>query len=666
MLSLLFLIIINALYLNYSKIIILKGQGKLSDETKQLLNSQSMVELGASVSQEITYNITDTDTNSKIQIIKNDFNGDIGAGQEEYLSSIRNHKVQSDTSVYMNYEVDSSVIPSTNYSGSELAKTACHINCTYSIREVVIYNMTEIIMKNDYKKYSHYSQFIIGLDNDLMYLIIRNTSSLLRNHDLQQPSILDNEKAEDFWIIKKHNQSINEQLIILTPTKVLVFNIVILNGKLFIDIKTTIERDILGISVIINSLGIEGDSYIFTTSTGIIIVSPNDTHTTSDYNGFDVQTLYPSVKFTDIIVLYSTIYANAQGKGLYIISMKNINNKNIIPISNIKQIDFIQNPFNGINFLGLLLDTMKKSDDFFIEYYIPYENHLYPVINKVFCSEFHHVSSFNTPDLFYSYFLNGNTIYVIRRGMLNIIPSLTLSLRIDYLINITSISEYYDNKNNGRIYPAMVGVNKIYPFQYSEVRHEINCISTKSGNYILIFKRLTDACQSNMGFNLKVCSKIIFYYFKVFGGEMRAEIRVAIIMSSVVFFSIAVGVIIYCIHYNNCFRDNRLKLVRTDNNNRADLYKDLDCNIPSIRNTEKHDIANINNNGIMLMNNNNDNINTEPVITIGRFISSRIPTTVVLETENKSDQTNVLNTKINSNQNLISIYHVASKNAKNR
>lgn len=648
MLTIIIFIIINSLNNIYSTIINLKGQGRLSVDTLSLLLNQPIQEIGTLVSQEMTYNLTDTDINTPFHIVKTDLNGEIGAGQEEYLSIIRNHKIQSETSVFVNYLIDQSVIPSTNYSLSKTGRSNCNVNCTYSIREVTIDNMTEINLRNDYKKYLYYSHFIIVLDTGKMYQIINNELFLLSLSELQKPSILNSELAEDFWIINKDNNN-DDALIVLTPTKFLIYNIVIINGIFIIDLKTIINRDIFHNIVKINSVGLFKEYCLFATSAGILIVNQDDSNS--------VQQLYSSYSFTDLIVLYSSIYTIAQGRGLFIISIRNPSDKNIINLLNIKQIDLVQNPFTGNDFIGVLLDTMNRADDFFIEYYIPIRDELHPIINKVFCSEGHRISSYTTPDSFYSYFLNGNTIYVIRRGMLNKIPTNSLALRIHSIYNITHMSKYY-NQTNGKILPAISSINKFYPFQFTELKHEITCIASQSGKYILIFKRITDVCQSNIGYNLKICSKTNFYYFTVLGNFMNSEKRIGIIISSVIIIGIGLGVFIYCSRYTNWFKNNRLKLIQIDKNNRTNLYKVIDCNVPSIE-PEKNDII------ANLQTKPADNIdtNSEPVITVGRFVSSRLPTTHILDSEIHNVQANVQNLIINSNQNLISAYHhVASKN----
>lgn len=232
-------------------------------------------------------------------------------------------------------------------------------------------------------------------------------------------------------------------------------------------------------------------------------------------------------------------------------------------------IDFVQSPFTGNDFLGILLDTSQGNDEFFIELFIisPFEL----VTNKIFCLKSNNIQLYTTLDSFYTYFYNqqNSRIYRIRRGIYNRISDIIFSVEIQSIIK--SIANYYDSSNNKTL--LLVNSNLIYNFD--KAFSNFSCNICSPGTYFLQYSRFTDACASNIQKKpMGICRKVICYKIKVHSDEISTDVIVVIVVVIVALIVVIILTIVLCGRYNNCFQKNNLKLIKIDKNERSELYKE--------------------------------------------------------------------------------------------
>jgi hypothetical protein len=184
-------------------------------------------------------------------------------------------------------------------------------------------------------------------------------------------------------------------------------------------------------STLVSQVGVYNDKYIIGTSDrGLLVLSTSNTVNNST-GWFIINTIknlnsvYP-VSVADFVINQSTLYLLSAGQGLAVLDL----NSNFGLVSfllnhpSLTKLDFLNNPFSGSKYIGVGCQNGEKINEFFYEFLIDDEYN--PQLNRIFTgSDLIISSNFKTVDMFFTYIFNkiNNKLIIIRRGMLNNIPS---------------------------------------------------------------------------------------------------------------------------------------------------------------------------------------------------------------------------------------------------
>jgi hypothetical protein len=226
-----------------------------------------------------------------------------------------------------------------------------------------------------------------------------------------------------------------------------------------------------------------------------------------------------------------------------------------LQIPNISYMDLIVNPITETKYLGALIT--QSNNEFFVEINVDSEDS--PKLNKLFAhNKLITNPQFVTNDSYFSYIMNqaDNTILIIRRGMLNPIPAMSYTLKINFASNLSNfklISLYnFETKQNYLAFLSQEGNgNLIFSPQIIFPDDSMQCTFMRGGNFTIVLQKYSEACEDSLKFSTAYafCKLLITLEFSIIGDDDEylrgVRIGVAIVVVLLVLILIAAGIIRY-------------------------------------------------------------------------------------------------------------------------
>lgn len=311
-------------------------------------------------------------------------------------------------------------------------------------------------------------------------------------------------------------------------------------------------------------------------------------------------------QITDFIVLNHTIYAISKDKGLILFDInletKNIIYNKIIYHPQMSKLDLVTNPFNGNMYLGVSVIQENPNEEFFIEFFLYEEN--IPIVNKVFTSYDTTISSipYIQYDAFSSLFLSNNKLYIIRRGMVSSVKF--VSYVIPLKSPLSDSTSFFTLINPQDKYNQIIIGYSNYTYVIPKIffpPHVIKCSFQKEGKYSMRFLQNIDSCLSNMGKKVRMfpCRKIIDANYEIYAFKESKVVVIGLSFIGVVF--LITLLILTCVtcKYTRCFKENRIKVIAINKNEKDEIYEDSD---ESIGTEEEEDNENEEKNSVQVIN----------------------------------------------------------------
>ena len=594
------LIILHLINLCTQSFITFTSEAILSSETQALLVNYPMTTIGNNVTERIQSDLYSVDTNVNFPVKMLSRNGDTSVGIQELDSVMFNGITLQKDQYRINYTLlgkTYSSVPMEHYESS-ISNSDYLFECNYRVYfpSYTVFQNKTVLM---FKKINFFSRAIFGLNNNdsKIYLIsnyTNKTNNTELNKVLTQGSTDKGIKSEfkDFNIIIDKAVAKAYLLTIDTENTFCLSEIIFSTKRLYrsqVAVNTLSCRVMSELGEEFYSASVCGSSiYMTSTKKGIQIFKTKTleyVNTVKETEGKDIISL-------DVVSNF--IYAIEKGVGMLLFQTigTSFQYRKTIEHPKMKSVDFYVNPFYGYRFVGVLLDRSEyvgsvedrtKPNEFFIEFYFPKDNMMSPKVNKIFTHERNHIEEYISYDNFYFYFNNGhfNEVLIIRKGMLNAIPAISYLLVLPVVsLNSPMIVPIYNTTDNTFL-PALYVDNDItFPYNLRFINHYMYCNVTKEGPYSLIFHQLTDACEASILSTLQErnCLKMVYYNLNIlarFDDDTNTTIGI-IVLVVVVIILVIIGIWIF--KYTKGMKENRLKLIRIDKNDRRKLYLEKEEN----------------------------------------------------------------------------------------
>ena len=590
-----FLLIIFLLF-NFSSqsFITFTSEAILSSETQALLVNYPMTTIGNNVTERIQSDLYSADTNVSFPVKMLSRNGDTSVGIQGLDSVMFNGiTLQKDQYkiVYTLLGKSYSSVPMEHYESS-IENTDYLFECNYRVY-FPSYTVYQNKTAYTFKKIKFFSRAIFGLNNnDNRIYLISNYTNKTNNTELNK--ILTNgstaigikSEFKDFNIIIDKAVAKAYLLTIDTENTFCLSEFLFSTKRLFraqIVVNTLSCRALIELGEEFYSASVCGSSiYMTSTKKGIQIFKTKTFEYVSTVSGTEGKDII------SLDVVSNFIYAIEKGVGLLLFQTvgSSYQFRTKIDHPKMKSVDFYINPFYGYRFVGVLLDRKEyvgsvedptKPNEFFIEFYFPKDNMSSPKVNKIFTHERNHIEDYISFDNFYLYFNNGNfnEVLIIRKGMLNAIPAISYLLVLPVAsLNSPMIVPLYNTTDNTFL-PALYVDNDItFPHNLRFINHYMYCNVTKEGPYSLIFHQVTDACEASLLSTLQErnCLKMVYYNLNIldrFEDDTNSTIGIVVLVV-VIIILVIIGIWIF--RYTKGMKENRLRLIRIDKNDRRKLY----------------------------------------------------------------------------------------------
>ena len=588
--SFLFIIIYLCNKFNQSFITFTSG-AILSSETQTLLSNYPMTTIGNNVTERIQSELYSADINVSFPIKMPSGNGDTSVGVQELDAVMYDGETVNKEQYKLTFNLFGktySSVPLSNYESSVSNKDIL-FECNYRVYSpsyTVIKNKTE----QKFSKVKFFSKAIFGLNSDdhKIYLI-SNYTNKTQNEELSKllspESLSKGIKSEfnDFSIIVDKEVA-KAYLFTRDVDNIYCLSEIVFSQKQLlradISVNTISCREISELGETFYTAGICGSLiYITSTHKGIQIYNIN----TLDYVNIVQGTEGKNIISLDVVGNFLCAIEEKVGMLMFQTVGTSFELKNTILHPKMKSVDFYVNPFYGYRFVGVLLDRSGYVEDpstpneFFIEFYLPKDKMMEPKVNKIFTHENNHIEDYISYDNFYFYFNNGyhNEVLIIRKGMLNSIPAISYLLTFSVFSDNSPLLVLSFNSTDSTLLPALYDDTNIFSLnQLCFINHEMYCNVKKEGPYSLVFHQLTDACESSLLSSLQErnCLKFVYYNLNILGKfEDDTNSTVGIVVLAIdVCVIIVIGVWVF--KYTNGMKENRLKLVKIDKNDRKKLY----------------------------------------------------------------------------------------------
>lgn len=551
--------------------------------------------LGKSIVAYLSTNLISADMGKQIKLDLPYENGDIGTDIMEMLYISKTGRFFTVKKYIIDYDLNPNhIINSIHLSSNKLDeddleetkhkkksnnKSKYYVECLYKITNNT-FTMTPFQIKT-YDKYLRYSYitFILNKTGKRVYDMFYSNNKIIVEdivvHDKNEKSYLKNMEIKELFLIDQKYDNDAYLCFLNYKNELYIYKINLdemnKNYTLLFEIKIDIQTE----ETIYKIGKINGEYILSIKNKGIC-----------KYNSDEgLRELNSTYNYIDFIVCKKTLYAIAENKGLVIFRLSDMLTY-YKEIDNLKlqSLDHYVNPFYNHHFIGITVSPLNEGSEVFIELIITSE--FFPLINKVFTApKTFQFTNFYLLDAFftYTYEKTTNTIFLIRRGLLNSLPFITYKLPLEKLSSINLITSLYDNTTDTHI-PALISssdsVHLVQNFQLA--KHKLNCTFNDDGKFNLTLIQHGEVCANSLEqsrirdeFNdFVICQKIVSYNFHIYASNSTAF---TIVFSFCIGFILLVFVVLFCILTcnTNCFRKmNKLRI--TEMNKDKEVYQSVE------------------------------------------------------------------------------------------
>ena len=478
-------------------------------------------------------------------------------------------------------------------------------------------------------KKSETGLFVISFSNDT--LLYNKLDAFILNDNILTPNktkfnYTDNQNIEDFFITDQPYSPESYLSLINENQVIMVF-------KIYLDEKTGNLKEVKYFTEIMFNLT-AGQSYITYLNSQKNPIIANNTNTTNTTNTF-VNNTNTELKTTYIASDDNQIYVGTQqGLFIYLLTTSpntfslqrkiyNVENKktylldkDIIPchvlaiqilkyntfiaindfgliqieklttsltnfqfLLKISNIDLIINPIMLTKYIGISLKSDGQSGEFFVELNV--DDEAKPLINKVYLKNSNlSLYEFVSNDFYFSYVFDKESkqIILLRRGMLNNIPTVT------YMVSIKGFNTSLDTFNIISIYNFNTKLNEIGFIDYESenmlILRELSfpedlmeCKFYNEGYYNVTLEKIAEACNDSLKYDYaySYCDFMIYLNFNVIG-EGFSDIQIIGIVIGIVL-SVIVLMLVIVLFIRYYFKNQQISKPKPK---REELYMDND------------------------------------------------------------------------------------------
>lgn len=526
------------------------------------------------------------DRNISLQVEYSYFNGDYGDDILQFLMAKHDNNVLKRPQIYINISKSDDIIQSStrglDYAPRELSDKAI-IKCDYVIPSISYqFNQTQ---NNDISSSKtiiqiHSVTFIL-VGSKVFFTTFENMNIKLINIEEKETNSheISSLIVKNIYGIDQH--FLNQKFLIIENDNDNLYMYQVINYTSSTEFSLTFKQKIILEPIYNNPIKIgykDSHLYLIVKNIGLVECS---FITNSNYLSYKVLSSSDGEKkIIDFVVNDYSIYAISEGVGLYIYSYNNLSKPPVLYHHRyMKQIDYKINPFYGTRYIGIGFNTPNPCREVFMELLLIDE--FTPIPNKIFTSCSNSFLNFFSIDKYYSFLYNieQKNLYVIRRAILADINFATYRIKVGNDLNYISIFSLTDKntQENYLILNSDQGIISEYS-KFSIPNQSLNCSFTEMGNYIIRFTQKSDACLSSLqklrSRPYPICQKIVDFNYYIYGDVDSGQLRRFLIFLVVLVVLITIIIFFVLVSKTHCFRQNPIKLIKIDKDDRDEIYNE--------------------------------------------------------------------------------------------